>query len=96
MEDAPTAIHAPSPAGTPALVLEGALDPFTSPDWAAAAAHSLGRATIVQLPHLGRVAASGDACITRIRLEFFDDPRAPVDARSCQHEIAPILFAGAP
>ena len=91
----PQSAHAPSPAGTPTLVLEGELDPFTSSGWAEQTAHSFGRATIVALPHLGRVAASGDACITRVRLEFLDNPTAAVDATSCRHEIAPIQFTGA-
>jgi hypothetical protein len=91
----PQSAHAPSPAGTPTLVLEGMLDPFTSLDWADKTAHSFGRATILALPHLGRVAASGDACITRVRLEFLDNPTAPIDSTACRHEITAIQFAGA-
>jgi len=85
---------APSPVATPTLILEGALDPFTSTDWAQATAKSFGQATVVQLPHLGDVALTGNPCVTNLRSRFLADPKHRVDPRACRDQIGQIQFSG--
>ena len=79
----PTCSSAPGPAGTPTLILIGALDPYTSLDWAQQTAVSFGHATIVQLPHTGALYSSSDPCVQRLRRNFLDDPTRPVPTDSC-------------
>jgi DNA-binding SARP family transcriptional activator/pimeloyl-ACP methyl ester carboxylesterase len=84
----------PSPVATPTLILEGTLDPFTSPDWAQATARSFGQATVVQLPHLGDVSLTGNPCVTNLRSRFLADPEHRVDPRACYDQIGEIQFSG--
>jgi pimeloyl-ACP methyl ester carboxylesterase len=89
---APT--RAPGPGTTPTLILEGELDPFTSREWAQQTAASFGHATVVQLPHLGNVASSGDPCITELRAGFLANPQQHIPVAACARSIPPIHFAG--
>jgi DNA-binding SARP family transcriptional activator/pimeloyl-ACP methyl ester carboxylesterase len=92
----PRRSHVPSPSETPTLMLQGDLDPFTSPDWAEATVRTFGDARVVQLPHLGNVAVTGNACVTRLRLRFLDEPRRRIDPHACSGEISPIHFTAGP
>jgi DNA-binding SARP family transcriptional activator/pimeloyl-ACP methyl ester carboxylesterase len=85
----------PSPAATPTLILQGELDPFTSTQWAEATARAFGRATVVQLPHLGDVAVTGDPCVTSLRMRFLAHPERRVDPRACRDQIEPVDVSGA-
>jgi hypothetical protein len=76
------------------LILEGTLDPFTSPDWAQATARSFGQAAVVQLPHLGDVSLTGNPCVTNLRSRFLADPEHRVDPRACYDQIGEIQFSG--
>jgi DNA-binding SARP family transcriptional activator len=91
----PTRTFAPGPAGTPTLVLIGALDPNTSLDWAHQTAVSFGHATVIQLPHTGAVDSTVDPCVERLRNEFLADPTRPVPTDACARAIDPVTFAGA-
>jgi DNA-binding SARP family transcriptional activator len=91
---APAASHTAGPGVTPTLILEGDLDPFTSREWAQQVAQSFGRATVVELPHLGRVASSSDPCVLRLRAGFLADPQRRIDADACPRSIPPVHFAG--
>ncbi|MDQ1456189.1 MAG: hypothetical protein QOH28_1809, partial [Actinomycetota bacterium] len=91
----PTRTFAPGPAGTPTLIIIGALDPNTSLDWAHQTAASFGHATVIQLPHTGAVDSTVDPCDQRLRNDFLADPTRPIPADSCAHAIAPVTFTGA-
>ncbi len=90
----PTQTVALAPVGTPTLVLEGELDPFTAHDWAQNVAQDFGHATVVELPHLGQVATSGNDCVLGLRAEFLANPLRPLPADVCARELPPLHFVG--
>jgi hypothetical protein len=90
----PAQSYAPPPGNTPTLVLEGDLEPFTSNDWAQEIARTFGRTTVVELPHLGRVATSSNPCVLRLRAGFLADPQRAIPTDACAREIPSIHFAG--
>jgi hypothetical protein len=90
----PAAPHAPAPASTPTLVLQGDLDPFTSRDWADQAARAFVHASIVLLPHFGKVDSIGARCVAALRQQFLAEPTRRVSPEPCVRSIPPIRFAG--
>jgi hypothetical protein len=80
----------------PALILTGALDPFTPPTYAQRAAKSFTHATVAVFPNLtSYVLANGPPCISALRLAFLHDPTANLDtARDSCAKVPPIVFAG--
>ena len=90
----PTTSDTASPASTPTLVLQGALDPFTSVAWTEATASSFGDATVMELPHLGAVASSGNPCVIEARRRFLADPTRRIDPHACDKQIPPVDVTG--
>jgi pimeloyl-ACP methyl ester carboxylesterase len=90
----PPVARAPAPASTPTLVLQGDLDPFTSRAWADQAARAFVRASIVLLPHFGKVDSVAARCVTEMRQQFLAEPTRRIAAEPCVRSIPPIRFAG--
>ena len=56
------------PSDVPTLILSGALDPITPPEWSTSAARSLTRSTLVARPGAGHL--DEDDCSLRLIAEF--------------------------
>jgi pimeloyl-ACP methyl ester carboxylesterase len=58
----------------PVLLLSGAYDPVTPPDWAADTATHLANSRHFEFLGAGHVPSGSDACAARYVAAFFDDP----------------------
>ena len=84
VEPAPPAANEPVHSDVPFLVLAGALDTVSSPEWADAFADGLDTAHIVHLPGVGTQPTSGypstaQDCALELRTAFLADPNAELD-----------------
>jgi pimeloyl-ACP methyl ester carboxylesterase len=66
----------PAPSDVPALLLVGALDTITPPDFALHAAESLGHAHVMVVPQRGHGVLGDDGCLDNVVAAFLDDPSA--------------------
>jgi pimeloyl-ACP methyl ester carboxylesterase len=76
------AVDAPVKSTIPTLVLSGAFDPITPPDYAKQAAANLPNSFFVSFPAGGHGEVGSTACADNILLAFLDDPTTAPDA-SC-------------
>lgn len=78
--------YAPAPPGVasdiPTLVVNGALDTATPPEWGLRAAEKLGNATVVTIPMSGHVSGLFDDCGKALVQSFVLAPDTPLN-RSC-------------
>ncbi len=76
----------------PVLLLSGAIDPITPPEFAAMASAALGpRARLVEFAEVGHGAQQATPCGESIVSSFIRDPAKLVDAR-CAPSIAPVTY----
>jgi pimeloyl-ACP methyl ester carboxylesterase len=66
----------------PALVLAGAYDPVTPPDWSRATAEHLPHSAYVEFAGYGHDVTLDNPCATALQAAFLADPHAPLDT-SC-------------
>lgn len=83
----------------PALIITGALDPISPPDYAQQTAKVFRDATVAVFPSFGNVFADkqlevGPPCIAALRLAFLRDPKAKLDINRCIAQVPPITFVG--
>ncbi len=75
----------------PALLITGELDPVTPPSNGRLAAETLGRATLLEIPHRAHVNAGANDCTRGIVLAFLARPLAPPET-GCVSEAPPVSF----
>ncbi|MEJ5200805.1 MAG: alpha/beta hydrolase [Anaerolineales bacterium] len=75
----------------PTLILSGAIDPITPPDFGAIAAATLPQSYTFTFPNTGHGAALSGECPDKIILEFLENPQQPPIA-SCFAELQPPEF----
>ncbi len=81
----------PVESSIPALVLAGAFDPITPPEFGHRVAENLDNAWYVEFPSLGHGVASADPCTRSVTLAFLDDPRTRPET-ACIAEMSGITF----
>lgn len=90
----PADLRAPVASDAPTLLLAGALDPVTPPQWAEKAAEALHRSRVVVVPGVAHIVSSS-GCVPRLVETFLDkaDPRA-IDASCVNRERRPPFVVG--
>jgi pimeloyl-ACP methyl ester carboxylesterase len=79
----------------PVLVLAGAYDPVTPPDWSERVAGWFPRSTFLLFDGTGHGVFRTNDCANALVVAFFDNPDQPLD-RSCVATIGPPQWAAAP
>ncbi len=82
LEPAAPLFDAPLESEIPTLVLAGAYDPVTPPNWSRETAQALGNAFYVEFPGAGHDVNMGSPCTEQIMVDFLRDPAQRPDA-SC-------------
>lgn len=76
----------PVASDVPVLILAGAGDPITPPDWGRQAVQTLPRSRFVELPGQGHWTTRSSACALSLALSFWQDPAADLDTTCVQPE----------
>jgi len=76
---------APVESDVPALVLAGAVDAITPPEWGRTAAGHLSNGWFYEIPGQAHGTMRTSACAREIALTFLEDPRAKPDAACIQN-----------
>jgi pimeloyl-ACP methyl ester carboxylesterase len=63
----------------PALIVAGAFDPITPPQWGRTTAEHLTTATYVEFPGHGHNVGTDNPCAAALEASFVEDPSAPLD-----------------
>lgn len=82
VENLDSSVDLPVSSDVPVLLLSGAFDPVTPPEYAQAAAETLNNATLVTFPNGGHGQAFEGECQDQIILDFLENPQVPPDT-SC-------------
>src|ERR1700730_3459033 len=79
----------------PTLIVQGALNPSTSPQWASTLQAGLKNAALLSFPTLGaRLLLWGlPPCLNDLRRQFLADPSKHLDTNTCTRQSPPINFA---
>lgn len=85
-------VDEPVSSDLPTLVLNGAYDPITPPQYGEEAAETLSNSFVYTFPSGGHGAAFSGECQDQIILEFLDNPNSPPDA-SCITDQSGVEFA---
>lgn len=85
------AVSAPIVSDVPVLILEGAFDAATAPEWVELITPDLKSSQVVAFPFTGHAVLGKSTCAVSIATAFLDDPTKPVD-RSCAARIT-LTFA---
>ncbi|MBE0699549.1 MAG: alpha/beta hydrolase, partial [Anaerolineaceae bacterium] len=83
------AVDAPVISDIPTLVLSGAFDPITPPDYAKQAAEGLSRSFLFSFPAGGHGEVGSTACADNILLAFLDNPAQAPDSSCIAKEDGP-------
>jgi len=76
---APPAVSAPIVSNVPVLILEGAFDAATAPEWVGLITPDLKNSQYVAFPFTGHSVLGKSKCATSIMAAFLDNPMKPVD-----------------
>ena len=77
----------------PTMVVDGALNPFTSRQWISTLQGGLKNASILLFPTLAsRLLLWGPPCLNDLRRQFLADPTKALDTRACTRRSPPIDF----
>jgi len=68
----------------PTLIIGGTNDPITPPNYAASAAETLSRSTIVLYPRGGHSSSTSSPCLATIMAAFYNDPNQRPDSSCCR------------
>ena len=90
----PSDFHKPVISDIPVLIISGALDPVTPPDWARQIAKNLARSKLVIIPAMAHVfdGLSNESCFDDIVLGFIANPVGPLTKTDCIYQMKPPLF----
>jgi pimeloyl-ACP methyl ester carboxylesterase len=81
-----------SATSVPTLLLSGAIDPITPPQFARIVAAKMGpRAQLVVFPHVGHDAEEATPCGASIVTQFIRFPEVPIDT-ACVAQVPPVAF----
>ncbi len=75
----------------PTLVLVGAYDPATPPEWAELAVETLSNGYLIEIPNRGHALTSGLTCSTEMMTAFINNPNGAPD-QSCIADLPPLEF----
>ncbi len=84
-------VDAPVFSDVPALVLSGAFDPITPPQFAEAAAETLSQRYVFTFPNGGHGSLASGACQDQVIADFLEDPTTAPDD-SCIAALAPVFY----
>jgi pimeloyl-ACP methyl ester carboxylesterase len=79
----------PVTSDVPALVLAGAFDPITPPDWGRMVAANLPQSNFFEIPANGHWVTRSSACALEMALSFWEDPGSEPDSRCVQSITGP-------
>jgi serine/threonine-protein kinase len=79
----------------PTLLINGALNPESAPEWLDAISQGLAHGTTLDMPTLTLFDKSGTpSCVLELRLAFLRSPTTPLDVSACEAQSPRIAFAG--
>lgn len=89
--DPPPAENQPVASDIPTLILAGAFDPITPPEWAYISASTLSSSVVYEFPNAGHWVLRSGPCGWEIALAFLDNPGGVLDS-SCLSTLGPPVF----